>query len=607
MKRRIANTFIITFTLAVAAIFIFKYGTAKNTFYGDAFGYYLYLPSTFIHHNIKTPFDTQGNNISDGIKWCFGVIKGAHNAKGFYLNQYTYGIALMESPFFFIAHGYEKVKGLDANGYSETYNLLIKAGTLIYALLGLLITYKILRRYFSSSLSLLGISGLFLCTNLFWFAIFQSGMAHVPLFFLYALLIWLTIKLHEAPNNRYFIITGLVAGIITLIRPTDIICLLIPLLYEVNNRAAFKNKIAFLKQHKKAIGWMIVAFIIPIIPQLLYWKAITGGFVTYSYGDQSFNFREPKIIEGLFYFSNGWFPYSPIMLFSILGLLFYKQLVKWEWCIIILFSLYVYIIYSWYCYYYINGLGSRPMIHLYPLLAIPLVAFFKYISERNFIIKASFVTVCLFFVAMNLCYSIQQVLGVIDSPDSNMAFNLQMLFRTQLTYDDLIVKNIGERQPDTNKITKLRSIANENFDDSISTDYIKDTLKNSGYLFHWHDEDYMEVAVIPYNKQMFNDARWFKCSGRFMSPNNLDYFRHILNLDINNKEKLWRGFKVENNLHDSTVPLTLNRCVTKKWDQVSFFAKVPGNLKDGDIIRVMMWVSDKTELYMDDITLELYK
>ncbi len=450
MSRRIINAFIIVFTVVIAAVFLYNYGNAKNTFYGDAFGYYIYLPSTVIHHNIKTPFNTPDKNISDGIKWCFGVIKGAQNEKGFYLNQYTYGIALMESPFFFLAHGYEKIKGMDANGFSETYNILIKTGTLVYALLGLIITYKILRRYFNATLSLLGIDGIFLCTNLFWFAIFQSGMAHVPLFFLYALLIWLTIKLHAAPKTILFMGLGLVAGVITLIRPTDIICLLIPLLYEVNNKAAITSKIAFLKQHKIAIGYMIIAFIIPIIPQLLYWKAITGGLVAYSYGDQSFNFRDPKIIEGLFYFSNGWFPYSPIMIFSIVGLAFYKQLLKWEWCIIILFSLYVYIIYSWYCYYYINGLGSRPMIHLYPLLAIPLTAFFKYISERTWIVKTSFITLCLFFIAMNLCYSIQQVSGVIDSPDSNMAFNFQMLFRTKLTYDDLVVKNIGEWQPDTN-------------------------------------------------------------------------------------------------------------------------------------------------------------
>ncbi len=157
------------------------------------------------------------------------------------------------------------------------------------------------------------------------------------------------------------------------------------------------------------------------------------------------------------------------------------------------------------------------------------------------------------------------------------------------------------------KITYLHTLSNETFDDSITTDYIKDTINHSKYFFRWHDEDYMEVAVIPYKEKLFKGAKWFKCSGRFMSPNNLDYFRHILNLDINNKEKLWRGFKIENNMHDSTVPLTLNRCVTKKWDKVSFFAKVPGGLKEGDIVRVAMWVSDKTEIYMDDIRLDLYK
>lgn len=607
MYKSLINKLLLLVAVAITAVFIFKYGKAKDTFYGDAFGYYVYLPSTFIHHNLTTPFTTPDKNLNDGFKWIFGVLKDAKNSKGLYLNQYTYGIALMESPFFFIAHAFEKIKGTDANGYSATYNYLIKGGTLLYAILGLMVVYKVLKKYFSTTLALSGAVALFLCTNLFWFAVFQAGMAHVPLFFLYALLVYLTIRIYERPTLSLFIITGFIAGLITLIRPTDILCLLIPLLYDVYSKETINKKISFLKAHKQHIGWAALFFILPIIPQLLYWKAVTGSYLCYSYGDQSFDFRHPKIIEGLFYFSNGWLPYAPIMLFSIIGLIFYKTLRKWEWCIAIVFAIYVYIIYSWYCYYYLNGLGSRPMIHLYPLLALPLTAFFRYISERKLPVKVAFVSLCAFLCSVNLCFSVQQVMSVIDSPDSNMAFTLRLLYRTRLTYNDLLVKSIGEWQPDSNKVTKLRTLAYENFEDSLTTDYIKDTIAGSKYIYHWHDQDYLEVAVVPYNKKQFEGAKWFRCSGRFMSPNNLDYYRHLLIVDINNQEKLWRGLKIENNIHDSTVPLTLNRCVTNKWDNLSFYAKVPHNLKEGDIVRVIMWITDKRDIYMDDIKLELYK
>ncbi len=611
MTRNLFNKAILLFVFLISSIFIFNYGNRKNTFYGDALGYYLYLPSAFIYNNIKTPYKIPEENIFWGILWYLNL-KENKTEKGYYLDQYTYGVALMEAPFFFIAHGYEKIKKLPANGYSDTYNYLIKASSLFYSILGLLLIYYILKKYFTYTQSLLGTVIIFLCTNLFWFSIFQAGMAHVPLFFLYALLIYITIIIHEKPTIFLFIVTGVIAGIITLIRPTDILCLIIPLLYNVYNKETIRNKIMFLKENKRKIYYFTISFIIPIIPQLLYWKTITGSYVCYSYGSQSFNWSHPKILEGLFYFSNGWLPYSPIMIFSLTGFLFYRTIKKWAWCIFIIFPVYVYIIYSWYCYYYLNGFGSRPMIHLYPLLAIPLTAFIQYISKKVVLIKFTFGVLCLFFVSMNLCYSIQEVKGIIDSAESNMAFNFQMLFRMKLEYKDLIVKDIGEVQPDSNKLTKLRTLACENYEDSVSDHFIHDTIGGSKYFYHMKDQDYIEVAVIKYDKQKFKNARWFKCSGRFMCPQYPDYYKHILVLDINDKKKLWRGCNIENKIEDTTnsrehSDLSFNQCVINKWGYICYFARVPCNLKNGDVIKLIMWITNKTDIYMDDLCLELYQ
>ncbi len=237
----------------------------------------------------------------------------------------------MELPFFLVAHGYEKWRGLPALGYSDTYDNVIKASSLFYAILGSVLIFLVLKRRFTLTQSSITVLLIFSCTNLFWFTVFQAGMAHVPLYFLYALLVWLTLRLYEKQSNILFICCGLVAGVITLIRPTDILCLLIPILFNVYDRETAKARIGFLKEHKMQLLLFAMAFMVPIMPQLLYWKMITGSYVYYSYGDQSFSWSDPKIIEGLFYFSNGWFPYSPIMLFSIVGLFFYKAIRQWDY------------------------------------------------------------------------------------------------------------------------------------------------------------------------------------------------------------------------------------------------------------------------------------
>ncbi|MBK6328997.1 MAG: hypothetical protein IPF62_00245 [Bacteroidetes bacterium] len=88
------------------------YGKKSYTFYGDALGYYLYLPSTFIYHNLQSieqlPTDKQ---IDQSVIHYTQSIPNLNpkSPKGYYVNQYTYGVALMELPFFAIAHFYEKV------------------------------------------------------------------------------------------------------------------------------------------------------------------------------------------------------------------------------------------------------------------------------------------------------------------------------------------------------------------------------------------------------------------------------------------------------------------------------------------------------------------
>ncbi len=51
-----------------------------------------------------------------------------------------------------------------------------------------------------------------------------------------------------------FIIMGFVCGLITLIRPTDVLCLLIPLLYNVYNKETIRKKVLFIKENLLNIG-----------------------------------------------------------------------------------------------------------------------------------------------------------------------------------------------------------------------------------------------------------------------------------------------------------------------------------------------------------------
>ena len=620
MNYLLLRRLIVLITIAISLWFVAFFGKGRGTFYGDGMGYYMYLPSFCIYHD---PLHI--NYLPDNRAVPAFILQdvkaressSVRSGKGYAVNQYTYGVAFMEMPFFLLAHWYELARGLPANGYSETYSWAIKVSAILYALLGLLLVYKILCNYVNKTQSLITVALIFLGTNLFWFTLCQAGMSHVPLFFLYALLIYLTIEFHKRPVPLLFITAGFAAGLITIIRPTDIICVLIPLVYNVYNRESFKNKLAFISGNFKGVLLFGIAFVIPVIPQLIYWKALTGNFIFYSYGSQSFDWTHPKIIEGVFSYKNGWLPYSMIMIYSLAGLFLYRSIKPWAWCAWLLLPVYIYIIYSWYCYNYINGLGSRPMIHLYSLLAIPFAAFLQYIAERRLIARSCFWVICVFFISVNICYSMQQQRRILFSEDSNMAFNIHMLYRMKLNYKDFVCMDNGIVQPGNEEIRKISTLACENYDDSASANYVKNEVTARGYVYHMlNGEEYIPNPVkVKYNKEKFGDAKWLKCSGMFKVVERPDYYgSQLWVLDIKHGDKLlvWAPCKIANKigLAESTAAdkeINLDHYEGNKWGQVYFYVKIPANISDGDEITLGIWNIPKKEMYMDNICIELYK
>lgn len=619
MPRKLLITTILLISLVISFLFYQQYGKKASTFYGDSLGYYLYLPATFIYNNHKdiTNYPNK-EQLPESVQWYIQQQQtdGLKTPKGYVLNQYTYGIAFLELPFFLIAHSIEKARGLPANGFSETYNTSLKAGTIFYALLGMVFTYLILKRFFSKTISIISITLMFTGSNMFWFTLQQAGMSHIILFFLFAFLMLSTIRIHEYRKTKDYIIIGLTAGMITIIRPTDIICLLIPLLYNVYNKASIKTKVQMLKEDKIKILIACTVFLIPIIPQLFYWKEMTGSYFFYSYGGQSFDWKHPKLFEGLMGFKNGWLAYSPLMLFSMAGFLCFRYYKKWAFCLFILSPLYVYIIYSWYCFNYINGLGSRPMINIYALLSIPFAAFLTFIAKRGVLIKAATISLSILLMAVNISYSVQKSLNILNSEESNMAFNIQTMFRYKLNYLDYVVADAGERQPDIKTISRIGCLAIESFEDSVSEHFVKDPLGRSKYLYHFTDNEHFVHSIKErYNTKRFKGAKWLKCSGLFMVPNTRVYYQHLMVLDIsrNNNIMKWRSCKTDNkiglvdNLCEHTDKIDIYHYDKGRWGHVYFFVAIPDNIKEGDIITLDLWNIGKQELYMDNLTLEIYK
>ncbi len=610
------SRFTVLLALIISSVFVSNYSNRISEFYGDSFGYYLYLPSAIIYNNLQTadqlPADSTIPVYVERNLWILETTDIGHP-----VIQYTYGVAFTELPFFAIAHLYETLWGGMPNGFSNSYLVMIKLFMMVYAFLGLLVTYRVVRRYFPPLYALLSVILIYLGTNLFWFSVQQSGMSHTVLFFLYALLMWLTIKFHERPKISTAIGLGLLVGFIIITRPTDIVCVFIPLLYNVFSIQSFKEKVAFVKANTLKIVILCLVTVLPAIPQLLYWKLVSGKYIYYSYGSQQFDWKNPKIIEGIFGFQNGWLPYAPIMLFAIGGFFFWKRYKEWAAGILFILPLYIYIIYSWYCFNYINGLGSRPMLHVYPLLALPLAAFIQWVAGKRNYLKWGFAFICLFFIAVNYSFSMLQAKRMLVSDNANWQFCSQVLFRNKINYNDLVTYDTHIRQPDSRKLRKITTLVEQGFEDSVDAHYFPYLDKeNNKYFYRVGDgEEYIPFTMkVPYDERMKKD-RWLKASGNFLITVWAN-MRQLLVINIKRKDHdiIWNGCTIHNKigLSDSTCEhigkeFDQGHFELGKWGNVSFYTKIPDGLQPGDIIELGFWNVYKSQIYMDDLKLELYE
>lgn len=386
--------------------------------------YYAYLPAMFVNKDIGL-FRTE---ISYELleRYDFPV----KTEKGGYVFKMSTGVAVMQAPFFAIAH-IIALCGNDAeDGYSEPYRVLVMVSAIFYAFFGLFFIRKTLIKFFSEQATSLVLITLFLGTNLYFYTLYEGAMSHVYSFFLVSVFVYLTVSWHNQPNGRQLLFTAFVLGLITLIRPVNICLSIFFLLYRAANQETLKEKFTVLWTQWRYILIGIILFLFPIFLQLLYWKYTTGQFVYYSYRDESFFWTSPKIWLGLFSYQKGWLIWTPVMWFSVLGLLIMflkKPLSRHATVIFITISLYIYIIFCWWCWWYGGGFGMRPMIDASPILAIPLAHFFGQLF-RSKIWYYPVLGIWVFLLALNLFQTRQYVWGKLHwDGTSEKAYKLMFL------------------------------------------------------------------------------------------------------------------------------------------------------------------------------------
>lgn len=331
----------------------------------DAFGYYMYLPSTFIYQDASQ------------LKWLpemdstyqltGGELYQAHkHTNGNYVNKYLGGVAILQIPCFLAGHAIAKIGGYPADGFSPPYQYAIAYGALLYVFLALLLLRKILLRYYSDIAVALTILLLMLASNLIQYVSIDGAMSHAWIFPLYVLLIHATIRWHESTDWRWAAAIGFIIGLASISRPTEGVMLFIPLLWGTSTKESAQEKWKMVRARKKEI-WIAVLFgFLGILPQLIYWKMTAGSWI-YDVGS-SWRFLTP-FFRVLFGFENGWFVYTPIAILFVAGFFFMRNQ-PFRKSVIVFCLLNIWIVISWADWKYGATYSTRALTQSYPVFML---------------------------------------------------------------------------------------------------------------------------------------------------------------------------------------------------------------------------------------------
>lgn len=338
----------------------------------DSFGYYLYLPAAFLYDDPLVRDLSWVEAVNAKYQASSTLYQLSKPTDGPLVIRYPIGLAVIWMPWFGVGHVAAVATGELQDGFSPPYQMAIVAGALIYFLLGLLLLFDILCQMFDGRAAFMTILLLLLGTNLIDQALLGQAMPHLPLFTVYAAVLWFTLRWRDTARVRDAIPLAAVLGIGALIRPVEIVSILIPLLWPTGASSSWFHSL-----QRQWRTWLVMCAVLLLIGliQFSYWKLACGNWLIDSYANpgEGLDLLTPHTLNFLFSFRKGWFLYTPMMLVATVGIvLLWRQRHIAARPVTAFFLVNLWVVSSWSCWWYAASFSSRPMVESYPVMAIPL-------------------------------------------------------------------------------------------------------------------------------------------------------------------------------------------------------------------------------------------
>jgi len=581
----------------------------NNVLSYDVYGAYLHLPANFIYGDPYLTDWTWIESMNEKYNSTPSYYQFWYADTGRQVVKYPLGFAVIYAPFFFVGHWLAPALGFPQDGFSDPYQWAIIVGHCFYVILGLWFARKVLLHFFSEKMSVLLLFLLFAGTNFFFTSTILVGMPHGHLFLFYALILLYTMRWHEKPSTKNSVVLGSAIGLAALIRATEILVIIIPLLWHVQDRESLKQKWSWVKTHLKSVATVaVVVFLFGTI-QLIYYKLTTGHFFIDAYNNagEGFDFLNPHTIDFLFSARKGWLVYTPLMVFGLFGFwVMYKQR-EAPFIPLVVFTLVnIYLLSTWTCWWYAESFGQRALVQSYLVLLIPMGYALYFVNQQKLRLKSTLFGVLVLFVAFNQFQTWQMHQGLLHPSRMTQDAYWAHFLKTRATpnFEDLLLvdKSVPasvrmEKHVDQLKIVKsLRFKVHENEWLPIGE---FETFEYSGFDID-NSNIFSPELLLPFNELSKQRVVIFKIQAMIHFSGDLDSIlpRLVIKMLHNEKPYFDRYLDIEK----------LGKMEPNTWQNVVFieYSEEIRNIEKTKL-QIFAWLAGQGSFKIDDLRLSVYE
>lgn len=373
--------------------------TYHSEIWGDRAGYHVFLPALF-----EYGFDP--SRFPEGVDQRTGNGFSLDSLPGKVVTKYTCGEAILRVPFYLLGKIFRNAEDPGGAGFTLADHAMVNVAAAFYCTCGLALLFSTLRRRYPQTTAVWGLLAILTGTGLLFYAIGDNGMSHIYSFFLFAVWTYLIDRAMDDPiKTSSALLLGMIAGLIVLVRPTNILFLPLPLLllggFDVGARLRSTGIV-----HTTNLLLALVGTAIAWLPQMVYWTYAFGSPLAWSYGQEGFPYLlHPQLLPFWFAPYNGLFIYAPLLLLIlVLSPMFVRSrnVKAATWIAILTVS---YICASWSSWTFGCGFGSRNFVEYGVLFAFPVCEVLGTTHRAKKVARGLVLLCCLYTLKLTLSCS----------------------------------------------------------------------------------------------------------------------------------------------------------------------------------------------------------